>query len=146
VLFRYDGTNRGRVEMREALRGTGNATCPTLPSSSCTLSSWTAGNTDNQLVTGFDPAATGLYEGVRIDVNGAPGGGNGGDQAWMDVCFTPLGRPFVRYAANAAFQPLRGVPVANVSRLDADSTTIGLIRTVMMLPNGAARVGTAVTP
>ncbi|WP_438035735.1 pilus assembly FimT family protein [Sorangium sp. So ce204] len=53
-----------------------------------------------------------------------------------DVCFTPRGRTFVRYAPAGAFAPLLGALRVNVT-----NTRTGLQRSVFVPPNGVARLG-----
>ena len=139
VLVRYSDANQGSVQVRERVMGTGSATCQTMPVSSCTQGGlWN--NTDSLEVGSFDPQNLPFYDGVRITANGAPPG-DAQLQPFMDVCFTPLGRAFVRYTANGTWTGLSGVPVITVARLAPNQEPIGLIRTVMFLPNGTARLG-----
>ncbi len=155
VLVRYDATKNaaGSLIVQEAVRGTASTTdeCRRLPTSSCVLPTWTtpAGTdkgqfTDNVLVSRFDPWNRSEYADVEIDMNGAPGdSSNGNAVSQMDVCFTPLGRAFVRYSQSGTWVPLAGVPSAKIWRKDANGDANGLTRTVMVMPNGAARFGVA---
>ncbi len=148
VLVRFDSTTNpeGNVTVQEAVEGSSvnNANCARLPSSSCTLTSWVAPTgstiTDNVVVSSFGPPAQGQYKNVYITVQGDPA--HPGKQTQMDLCFTPLGRAYVRYNQSGAFTPLAGVPVAEVYR-QSGTAREGLTRTVMILPNGATRLGTA---
>lgn len=151
VLVRFDSTKNpeGSLTIQEAVRGAAepDAKCSRLPSSSCTLTSWVAPTgtgladvTDNVLVSSFAPPEQGQFKDIYISIQGDPA--NAGNQTQMDLCFTPMGRAFVRYNQSGTFAPLTGVPVAEVVRKDG-STSFGLIRTVMVLPNGSTRLGTA---
>ncbi|MCB9588679.1 MAG: prepilin-type N-terminal cleavage/methylation domain-containing protein [Polyangiaceae bacterium] len=133
VMVSYTtGAGAGQFTVREGVVGT-SGTCAELPSNGCnrnwavadsrvmnTLSVDSSGEYQNMKVTMTDPAASGV--------------------STMDICYTPLGRTFVRYAAGSAFVPLTGVPFANVSRYDG-STPVGLARNVVILPNGTSRLG-----
>lgn len=155
VLVRYDSSKNapGSLIVQEAVRGNAAtaAQCQRIPTSDCLLPQWQtpAGTdqgqfTDNVLVSRFDPWNRSEYANVFIGMKGAPGdASNGGTVTQMDVCFTPLGRTFVRYSQNGPWQTLAGVPSAEVWRKDSSGNPDGLVRTVMVMPNGAARFGTA---
>lgn len=149
VLVRFDTTvnPEGAFEVREAVRGTSaDPNCNQLPVSSCTLTSWQNGQTDSEVIGSFNPAIRNEYADVWVRVEGPPPVDNN-TKGQMDVCFTPMGRAFVRYDQTSPFQPLAGVPTADVWRMGTDSQPIGLTRQVMVLPNGHARMGTSrVTP
>jgi type IV fimbrial biogenesis protein FimT len=141
VLVRYAEANQGSVRVRERVMGVGSTICPTLPVASCTEAAlWD--DTDSVEMGAFDPQDLPFYDGVRITADARALGGVQ-DQDFMEVCFTPLGRAFVRFAPTVAWTPLRGVPQLNVARLAPNQQPIGLIRTVMVLPNGMARLGVA---
>jgi prepilin-type N-terminal cleavage/methylation domain-containing protein len=150
VLVRFYGTGAGRVEMREAVQGPARGTCQSLPVSSCGQVTWLDGTGDNAIITEFDPSSGAYGEasgGIKLAFYGAPPT-QGGLQSAMDVCFTPMGRAFVRYAHNGTspWTTLTGVPVVRVTRQDAGGTTLGLARKVLVMPTGAARVGVAENP
>ncbi len=139
VLVRYTNTDvRGTLEVREAIGGTGvvAAECQTLPRSDCTQQEWTA--TNSRTVSSFGASVMGTFSSIHIDMR------NPDDSAIsaMDVCFTPLGRTFVRFGAGA-WAPLAIVPRANVWRNDGSGNAAGLQRVVLIPPNGMARLGTA---
>jgi type IV fimbrial biogenesis protein FimT len=146
VLVRYDNTVDavGRFEMREAVRsGQPNPNCDRLPLSSCSLSSWVAANPDNILIGQFTSAGRAELEGIKADVTGAPPA-NANAKTQMDVCFTPMGRTFVRYDQVSAFTPLTGVPRVRIYRTDpVTGNAWGIARLVLVMPNGNARLGTA---
>lgn len=148
VLVRFNATTnpQGSISIQEAVRGSNVADpdCKRLPVSNCTLTDWTTpvGNTltDNVLLSTFAPNPHSQYANDYITVQGDAA--DPGDHKQMDLCFTPLGSAFVRYNETGAFKPLAGIPVAEVYRKPG-SAIVGLVRTVMILPNGATRLGTA---
>jgi len=145
VLVRFDNSaeTEGKFEMREAVRsGSADPNCDRLPTSSCTLPTWQPASPDNMLITQFDTSA---YPGLRVvdqSANDGVVGADGSTYGQMDVCFSPLGRTFVRYAQIGTFAPLAGVPVIRVARFDGGPAW-GPIRTVLVMPNGNTRLGTA---
>ncbi len=149
VLVRFNGTAspQGRVEVREAVRGNsaGGPNCAQLPVSGCTLSSWANGNSDNKLLTQFDPANRTEWASIFLSMNGPPPA-NAGVQPQMDICFTPMGRAFVRFGQVGAFTPLTGVSQVTLTRRSSGGNQLGLSRSVLVLPNGHARSGPAATP
>jgi hypothetical protein len=61
----------------------------------------------------------------------------------FDVCFTPMGRAY-SLAPSGVLQPMVGVPVAEIWRENpSDNKPVGLMRRVLIVPNGNARIGTA---
>ena len=139
VLVRY---NNGALEMREAIRGSAietDANCQPLPVSSCTIgNSWAQTSTSNRLIDTFDHTQRGEFEGVQVAL--ADG------STTLDVCFTPTGRAFSSNTLGGALNPLNGVPVANVWRVDSTSTQVGLTRRVMIMPNGNSHLGASQPP
>lgn len=149
VLVRYDNTStpEGIFQMREAVRGnTTNPDCSQLPVNSCLLPSWADANPDNRVLSVFQPASRAEYAGVNVVMNAPPP--LNAPQNQVDVCFTPMGRAFVRYAnaPGTPFQPLTGVPVADVWRKGTDGSAVGLTRHVLLLPNGHTRLGASEAP
>lgn len=157
VLVRYDASTAtaGRLEVREAIRGpapdpndptTPDPTCAQLPVSSCALTSWQAANPDSKLVTFFDPGSRSEYANVNVIATGPALPPNAAQlQTQMDVCFSPLGRAFVRFNQNGPFVPMTGAAdLAVMRRMGGDQ--VGLARSVIVMPNGHARSGQAVAP
>jgi len=137
VLVRYtQPLGRAMIELREAQRGTGVAAgCEALPMPSCTNTAWN--NVDAPLqqyrvLTSLDLTRHAEYEEVSIDMFDAANV----QAAFVDICFTPMGRTFVRTSDALAFGPLTGIFRAEVMR----GGVSGLIRDVLILPNGVARV------
>jgi type IV fimbrial biogenesis protein FimT len=139
VLVRYDGT---RFTMLEAIRGTADEAdpnCQPLPIASCLnggAARWVAGAPGNRQVAEFAPLNRSVYANLSVALERAD---NGDEANSMDVCFTPLGSAFVAYDGGGNLSRLAGIPVARVSR----TGVVGLTRTVMVLPNGNAQLGTA---
>jgi len=140
VMVRYStGTgNQGQFETRDAITPvSGTQKCGLMPSVSCT------GN-----ILQWD--TLGMYRSVTTyDFGAQPGYDNlvatattelGAAATAMDVCFTPLGRSFVRYTTNGAWSPLQGVPQLSIFRKDTGGAVLGLTRTVLVLPTGIARL------
>jgi hypothetical protein len=59
----------------------------------------------------------------------------------MDVCFTPLGRAFIRYSIGDTdpWHTPTGVPQVSVARTYSGANE-GLVRKVLILPTGIARL------
>jgi type II secretory pathway pseudopilin PulG len=140
ILVQYtQGSGQGAFETMEALVGTANSlNCALVPSTSCTQTQWgaTAGGQSRSIETidiGSEPYLDHVFATLTPDTTAAAG-------SYMDVCFTPLGRAFVRYAATNAWTPLRGVPQINVFRGVNSATALGLTRHVLVLPTGIARL------
>lgn len=145
VLIRFDRTvdQQGRFEVREAVRGIVQnqpANCERLPVSSCTLPTWLAAQTDSMEIAQFTIKGRMELAGIRTRVRD-PGNN---DQTQLDVCFTPMGRAFMRYGQNNPFVAQTTVPRVMVSRVNEDTEApYGPSRWVMVLPNGNARLGVA---
>lgn len=139
VLVRYSQpSQQGAFEMMEAQRGVGTgAGCQTLPVSSCSGTDWNlpALQQYNSL-TSLDFGRRSEYENVYVSM--LVGGINMG---FVDVCFTPMGRTFVRTNAGLGFTTMTGVFQAQVQRKEGSAVlSEGRTRTVMVLPNGSARL------
>jgi type IV fimbrial biogenesis protein FimT len=143
VLVRYTQSTRGAFLVREAQRGTSaGAGCQSLPEPSCTITDFNnAGPQQYRDVTSLDFGQRAEYSQVRA-VMVAPGGAN---PAALDLCFTPMGRTFMRTNLNGTFAPLTGIYQASVYRGDVGEP-IGLTRNVMLLPNGIARIVAVAEP
>jgi type IV fimbrial biogenesis protein FimT len=143
ILVRYDstlGSAKGTFITKEGLvGGTQTNPCALGPVSNCSAVNWTDGDNHNRTIetvdVGTEPGLGDVYAVLTSDA-GAVG------TAAMDLCFTPLGRSFVRYGASGPFQPLTGVPQYRVFRgaSGATPTTDSRVRTVLVLPTGAARL------
>jgi len=100
------------------------------PATSCNATSWNAAS--SEIVGSFDPSTSSLYDNVALAFKNAATNAEG------DMCFSPLGRPFWRptHVGTQNFLPLTEVPSIQVSPVD----TIGLTRTVLLLPSGVSRL------
>jgi type II secretion system protein H len=131
VLVRF-GATTGAVEVREA-QNVDAGNCLSLPATSCLTTTWDTGNAQNRLLgSPFDPSTNTLYSNVELHYLQS----NGTESTAADTCFTPLGRPYVRLAANGAFVPMTAVPYIEARPVDG----IGLTRRVLILPNGSSRL------
>jgi len=134
VLVHFDaGTvTQGKIDVREAL-DVDPAHCLSLPASSCSLANWNAAaTTQNRLVTTFDPSALNVFGNVQLKMFTSSGAAGNA----VDICFSPLGRPFRRLSFSGTFTPMVDVPYVEVSPVNG----IGPTRTVLVLPNGASRL------
>ncbi len=146
VLVRYDVAKApAPFQVREAVMGAGAPLpgCAPTPASSCTLTNWDPVAAASMVVQGLDVTFfTGYTDPVVVEMRDAaplPA-----IQAQMDVCFSPMGRTFIRFqsAPGTPFTQLAGIPTALVYRTASDgSGKTGIDRTVFILPNGSARLG-----
>jgi type II secretion system protein H len=136
VLVRFDGSANGRLEVRESMDAD-PAHCLSLPATSCGAGNWNAASPLNRLVASFDVNNNGPYSNVKMAFFQADGTSAG---AAVEVCFSPLGRPFRRFAFAGAFVPMNDVPYIEVNRVDATNKQEGILRTVLVLPNGTSRL------
>jgi type IV fimbrial biogenesis protein FimT len=136
VLVRFDGSANGKLEVREAL-DPDIKHCLSLPATSCSAAKWDAANPLNRLVSTFDVNNDGRYTNVKLAFFQADGTSAGSQ---VEVCFSPLGRPYRRYSSTTAFVPMAEVPYLEVNRVDASNKPEGMTRTVLVLPNGTSRL------
>ena len=136
VLVRFDGAANGRIEVREAMDPDPNH-CLTLPATSCSAANWNAASPLNRLVGTFDVNANGPYQNVKLAFFQANGTSAGNA---VEVCFSPLGRAFRRWAFAGTFLPMTEAPYLQVNRVDASNQVEGITRTVLVLPNGTSRL------
>lgn len=115
-----------------AVRNPGGTGCELLPVSSCVNTNWVATANQSRVVSSFDPTGRGDFTIIgRRPAAGA-------DATFLEVCFTPLGRAFIREdgAATTPFDTMTDVPRFTI----AHSTAGGLSRVVTVPPTGMARV------
>jgi hypothetical protein len=136
VLVRFDGSANGRIEVRESMDAD-PAHCLSLPATSCGAANWNAASPLNRLVRSFDVNNNGSYTNVKMAFFQADGTSAGNS---VEVCFSPLGRPYRRFAFTGAFTPMAEVPYLQVNRVDAANKPEGMTRTVLVLPNGTSRL------
>jgi type II secretory pathway pseudopilin PulG len=137
VLVRFTDVSRGRVEVREAQRGSGAGDgCEALPVSSCLLPNWNGpADEDYRAVGTLDIAQRGEYGDVSIGMMDR----SSASVSTLDVCFTPMGRTFFRTDPDQPLAPLAETHFAEVWRGE-ESAPLGRTRKVLILPNGTARV------
>jgi type II secretory pathway pseudopilin PulG len=138
VLVRFDGAANGRIEVRESMDSDPKH-CLSLPATSCSAANWDAASPLNRLVSTFDVNNDGRYQNVKLaffQANSTAAGNR------VDVCFSPLGRPFRRFDFAGAFVPMTEVPYLEVNRYSSAATpeVEGITRTVLVLPNGTSRL------
>lgn len=134
VLVRFNGGTQA-FTVHEARLGAAalNAACADLPVSSCLLTPWNASPTSSRLIDGHREATTGDLADVSLAVTDS----EDDEIPELEICFTPMGRAFVREAFNDAepFVALAEAYVASVSRAGKSRT-----RRVVLMPNGTARL------
>lgn len=124
VVVRF---NSGEITVLEGIQGTAasNAGCANLPAPSCT-----------DPATRFNSGSEALHQTVEsYDSEGSSYTVTHSLGATTDVCFTPLGRAFSRASFSGTFAQLLTPATLSVS-----PGTGGLIRRVVVLPSGTARV------
>lgn len=143
VMVRFDRSvdQEGRFEVREAVRSAqANPNCDRLPVSSCTLTTWLPNNPDSQVIGQLTIKGRAELDGIMTRVKDPLNN----DQASMDVCFTPMGRSFMRYGQANPFAALTTVPRVKITRVNTTSLEpYGPSRWVLVLPNGNTRLGVA---
>jgi type II secretion system protein H len=141
VMVRYTAGTQGIFETRDALVGTADPLekCAKMPAISCPKTNW-EDSSKNQFVSletvdiSKEPRLDSVYTQATSDI--------GATVTAMDICFTPVGRTFVRFATTDPWVPPQGVPQVAVGRLVSGdwSKNEGLIRHVLILPTGLARL------
>jgi type IV fimbrial biogenesis protein FimT len=141
VMVRYTpgAASQGKFETLDALTpATTLQKCGLMPAVSCTTPAarWET-LLAQRVISEMDfarlPGMDNVFAALTTDV------GNPGTN--MDVCFTPLGRSFVRYAAGGPWSPLQGVPRLTVERRQSSTgPVVGRSRRVLVLPTGIARL------
>lgn len=149
-LVRYSSSTltRGEFRLYEAVQpiaGTATipilSTCAGMPVSSCSAPVWDdtpLGGPDSRFVASY-PEQSAVYANIYHTFKNAAGA----VQSFTDICFTPSGRTFTKPSAAATgWQPLTSVPWVEVQRhkTTTGGTPVGLMRTVIIPPNGAARL------
>jgi type II secretory pathway pseudopilin PulG len=144
VLYGAGTNGQGAFTVLDALvglpQGSDPQRCNIMPRSSCT-GTWLPDDTaravstfDLGLTSGLDRVQAEMYTGTTADDD------SGTRQTSLEICFTPLGRTFVRNGPPAVWQPLNAVPAVRVYRTAEGSGRLGLTREVLVLPSGAARL------
>jgi prepilin-type N-terminal cleavage/methylation domain-containing protein len=126
----------GHFTMKEAVEGNTSAFSPFLPSSSCTSTEWADGDSENLFVRSFEDRL-GRYQPAQTTFR-TPANAIA---TYAEVCFTPRGRTFIRFAGGGAWARMNGVPRVDVTNGDDGNT-----RAVVLPPTGAARIVRRVMP
>lgn len=124
----------GMLSVREAVIASAGAPIPT-----CNGTDWTDSSTASRLVATFEPGSrknpsdpsSGDYGYAAVELLDR----DGAVRPYAEICFTGRGKAFIRYAHNATFEALKGVP-----RITVNNTRTTFLRTVFIPPNGAARL------
>ena len=143
MVVRYSQpSSAGQFQIREAISGSAESRpeCQRLPVSSCFTPDWSDGSSSNQLLETFDPTTRAEFRNVSIELDAAPGNQN---VTQLDICFSPLGRAYVSSDQGVTFTPLTAIPTARVWRAGEDGDPMGLQRSVLIIPNGNARLDTS---
>ncbi|HVW26009.1 MAG TPA: type II secretion system protein [Polyangiaceae bacterium] len=151
ILVHYDnttGSGKGVFVTKEGLvGGTQTNPCALGPVSNCSAVNWTDGNTQNRTIesvdVGTEPGLNDTAQNLPVAVYAELTPDSAAQSsAVMELCFTPLGRSFVRYGTTGPFSALTGVPQFSVFRgaSSATPTTDSRVRTVLILPTGTARL------
>jgi type II secretory pathway pseudopilin PulG len=122
-------TTPGRMQLREAVKG-GTGDDQFLPSSSCFAPNWSNTSSDSRAVSSFDDRRV-RYEWAQPVMRDPVGT----EVPIVEFCFTPRGRTFVRESLSGSFTAL-----TSVYRFEVTNTETGLVRQVIIPPNGAARL------
>jgi hypothetical protein len=135
VLVSYSKT-AGTFTVRESIEGAaaiarGQAACATQPGMGCLTTQWTVA-TDSRVIETINLDGSNSLNCGMFDAGGT-------EQAKFDVCFTPLGRSFSSTSGLAPTTPMTTPATFKVlSGVKSGRTFIP--RTVVILPNGTARV------
>jgi prepilin-type N-terminal cleavage/methylation domain-containing protein len=139
VLVRFVKDPRGHIEVREALTSGGGGQCSTLPSTTCQQTNWDTNSPNNRLLASFDVTSMGAYNNVALHFYQGTNAGKGTtEETHADICYSPLGRAFIRMTNVGLnnFNPLTQVPTIEAEPVDK----IGRTRTVLIVPTGVARL------
>lgn len=124
----------GHVSMREAVLGPGAPSHAMLPSTSCLRTDWSNASATSRFVVAYEDRYKRNEPAKSVFLNPL-----GSKVSFVQICYTPRGRSFIRYANGSPWLPLTGVPSIRVTNDDT-----GLVRFVVLPPNGAARVRKAI--
>lgn len=121
--------NQGAFVVREAVRPppADNPACTGEPWSSCINNNWSNAANYSEL-SRFEPTKRGEYQGLTLAAVPST-------QTRFDICFTPMGRAYTR-TDDLPFK----TPMMQVTNFNVGRTGSVINRTVMVLPNGVARV------
>jgi type IV fimbrial biogenesis protein FimT len=136
VLVRYRPDTG--FDVRESIEGVvaatslnaSRASCAAQPGLGCLANNWSdAAGTWRQVATLTAPT----------DISFVARDQSSNLQANMDICFTPMGRSFISFNKTSPTTPMAGATTFDVQRT-VSGAAVGLLRTVVILPNGMARL------
>ncbi len=127
----------GHLTMREAVTGPSGQAAE-LPSTSCFGTDWTNAGVTSKFVVAFDDRRKRFAAGNNTKFTKFLRD-TGSVTPFAEICFTPRGRSFIRYAPGSAWQTMTGVP-----RIEVTNTDTNRVRYVVLPPNGAARLATEI--
>lgn len=111
------------------------AACRTQPGMGCLTTNWAVA-ANSRVIDGVqlnDADGTGNFEFHMFDPAGT-------EQTQLDICFTPLGRSFLSTTGEPPTTPMVGAAKFTIPR-SLKSTRVYWNRSVVVLPNGTARLG-----
>ena len=142
-------SNVAYFEMREAVvdsTPSGNALVNALPTSSCSTTNWGVnfqGPNGSRRVA-FRAMGTAAANPGTYAFQGPPTltaqSGTLAAQPYAELCFTPRGRTFIRYAAGATWFPLSSVPTVDVRNARLAAVGGGVTRQVFIPASGIPRM------
>jgi len=135
VMVRY---NAGRVQVIEAIAGTGGSTsgCALVPRGACTLANFSSSAT-SQMLDEFNPVGAG-YQDVSFQLSQYVGS-TPTVYSQADICYSSSGLTWIRTDPNVEFAPMTtGVDIR--VRMETGSEVIGVERHIYVLPNEMARL------
>lgn len=124
LRWRADGNGRGAMTMREVIVASGTG----VPKG-CSTADWSDGSADTREVSKYTFTSA-VYELAEMKLFSTAGV----ETTLGDVCYSPDGQAYVRYADNDTMTPLTGV-----LRYDIRNTRTSFKRVVFVPPNGVAR-------
>lgn len=142
--------NAAYFEMREAVTDStpsGNALVNALPASSCTVTNWALNyqglNGSRRVAvrnmgTASQNPGTYTFQGPTAV---AAQTATLAAQNYVEMCFTPRGRTFIRYTAGTPWYPLTSVPHIDIQNSRLAAVGAGVTRQVFVPPNGIPRMG-----
>ncbi len=125
--------NAGVYTVREAVRNPDpGGNCPNMPFNSCTGTVW-ENPAQVRTIGGLAPAGTGDLADLTLSLLDETDTA----QSYVDICFTQLGAPVIRFAPATAYRVMDSAYVARAARAVTSRT---LPRQVVLMPNGTARL------
>ncbi|MBI4951340.1 MAG: hypothetical protein HY908_04860 [Myxococcales bacterium] len=123
----------GHLTMLEGVDDTFVNVACVVPAEGC-CGAWQAGN-GSRYIASFDERSA-QYDSTAITLLDA----GGSQRDYAEVCFSPRGRTFVRFAPGGSGQGSGFQPLTGVLRMQVQNTRTGMVRQIVVPPNGNARV------